>query len=200
MEQIAQLRALGHGHIGAAQHFRGDGDAEDLAVEIVDGLVDERGAATLDLVDASQRPLEVAHPTGSLRLLHTFIFRVAFANRLIDEIDHLAVRLDQRSGCKLEPGGRENMHFFEEADLEQAPFEHEFLQPVALLPAVQSVFHLFFFRVDIGRPGGGSARARAQLAFKRIEHLRNMVVELPTREGTSRGVTGIGIGGVPPSH
>jgi hypothetical protein len=95
-------------------------------------------------------------------------------------------------------GFGEGLDLFEHTELEVTPLVHEFLQAVTLLPAVETVFHLFLFLFEIGGTGGGPAGTAAKFLFKRTEHLGDVIVELAAGEGARGGLLGVGLGGVSP--
>jgi hypothetical protein len=64
---------------------------------------------------------------------------------------------------------------------------------------VETVFYLFPLLLGPRGTGVGAAGAGPKLALKSVQHFRNMIVELPTGKRTPRGLSGVGIGRLPPS-
>ena len=194
-----RFQALGLGHGRIAEQRGGEVYADDIIFQIVDRLVEERGAVLFDLVEAGKGTAKVADMTGGLSLLHAFVLSGAFADGVVDEGHDLAVCLGQGFRFDLRIFFREAAQLIIEAELEMAAFIDEFLQPVTLLPAVEAVLHPLILLVCVGSSGRGTARARAQAKLKRIQHFRDVVEELPESQGTAGGLTGVGPVSLAPS-
>ncbi|HEY5551760.1 MAG TPA: hypothetical protein VIK52_07720, partial [Opitutaceae bacterium] len=82
----------------------GEVDAENIVFQIVDGLVEESGAESLDLFHARECTAQVTHVAGGLSLLHAFVLAGALTDGVIDQGHDLALRLGE--SFRFDPGIR----------------------------------------------------------------------------------------------
>jgi hypothetical protein len=89
--------------------------------------------------------------------------------------------------------GKDVAQLLEDADLEIPALADKFLQPIALLPPMQTVLHPAFLDFNIGRTGGFPAKTGAQLVSIGVKDGWNVIQELSASEGAPRLLFGIGV-------
>ena len=81
------------------------------------------------------------------------------------------IRLDLGIAFELPVRSGKRFHDLKNAELEMPPFLHEFVQPIALLPTVQSMLHFLSFCRGVCLLVSCAAWASPKFLLKRIEHL-----------------------------
>ncbi len=102
------------------------------------------------------------------------------------------MRLQQGRRFEFRMGGNDVAQLLEDTTMEMTALGNQLLQPVALLPAMQTVLYPFCLLLNLRRTSACTARTGAQPEFIRIEDGGNVIEELPEGEGPSGHLFGIG--------
>ena len=161
------------------------------------GFAERLRPAHLQRLELPQRALEVAHSSGGVGLLQPLVLVGAFADAPAAEIRERPTRACHDVGIHIRMLCTECFEQVDQAQLQVPPFPHRLALAVALLPAVHAVtgraLALFAGRLRVLAPP-----ARPQDALESVENIRDVVVELRSRERGARRQLGIGIRRGPP--
>ena len=119
---------------------------------------------------------------------------------IVDEDDQLAVCLHQRRSRVHWVGLGERSQFFKDATMKVAPFIHQLLQAITLLPPMQTMLYLLFLFIRRGGLGRQASGARAEREFECVEYFGDVVVELTPRQRVRGRLLGVGARGLPPGQ